>query len=179
MSYIIPKEELTLTDQKAFRSMAVDRAVARAIALKIAGVPSELNVRAFENILDAGTALEQWNTAALAAVGTAYSLFQAVTAVTLSTNKLAVFYGVAIETTPSPISLLTIRSGGATGNITAEFDTEQLATCDVVAGYFSEPVVIDPSRFFAVQGMCRIATGTFARIQLKALIVEPVGQRIA
>jgi hypothetical protein len=179
MSYIIPKEELTLTDQKAFRSMAMDRAVARAISLKIAGVASELNVRAFENILDAGTALEQYNTAALAAVGTAYSVFQTVGAPTLAANKLAVFYGVAIETTPLPVSLLTFRSGGVNGNIIAEFDLEQLATCDVVAGYFTEPVVIDPTRMFAIQATARTATGVLARIQLKAFIVEPVGQRIA
>jgi len=179
MSYIVPKEELTITDQYKYRSDAINAAIKRALELKIATNSGELNVRSFENILDAGTALEQYNTAALAAVGTAYSCFQAVAAPILAANKLAVFYGVAIETTPSPVSLLTFRSGGAGGNIIAEFDLEQIATCQVVAGYFSEPVVIDPTRNFAVQVTARIATGVLARVQLKAFIVEPAGQRIA
>lgn len=179
MSYIIPKDELTLTDMRAFRDAAINAGIARAVALKIASTPKELTVRCFENIFDAATALEQWNTAALAAVGTAYSCFQAVAAPTLAANKLAVFYKVGVETVPIPVSLLTFRSGGAAGNITSEFDLEQLINGEVTEGYFSEVQVIDPQRQFAIQVTCRIATAALARIQLGGFIIEPVGQRIA
>lgn len=181
MSYIIPKDELTLTDMKAFREMAINAGIARAVALKIASTPKELVVRSFENIFDAGQAAANdfWQTAALAVVGTAYSCFGAVAAPTLAPNKLAVFYKVGIETVPIPVSLLTFRSGGALGNITSEFDLEQLINGWVTEGYFSEVQVIDPQRQFAVQVTCRIATGALARIQLGAFIIEPIGQRIA
>ena len=177
-SFLIPKSELTLTDQKNYMAAAVASGLQRA-SEKLNVSQSELMVRHFENILDAGAAADQWRTAALAAVGTAYSCFQAVGAPTLANNKVAVFYKVGIETTPLPISLLTFRSGGAAGNIKAEFDCEQLVNSQEVEGYFSFVVPVDPTETFAVQALCRIATGAFARVQLGAFIIEPKGQRIA
>lgn len=177
--YLIPKDELSITDQKNFRTAAVNAAIARAVDLKIASSSRELSVRPFECILDAGAALDQWNTAALAVVGTAYSVFQAVAAPTLAANKLAVFFKVGIETAPSPVSLLTFRSGGAAGNIIAEVDTEQIINGLTPEGYFSECIVIDPTRMFAIQVLARIATGVLARIQMGAFVVEPAGQRVA
>jgi CRISPR/Cas system endoribonuclease Cas6 (RAMP superfamily) len=138
-----------------------------------------VDVREFQPILDAGAALDQWNTAALAVVGNAYSCFQAIAAPVLAANKLAVFYRVQIETVPLPVSRLIFRSGAAAGNILAEFDLEQLACEQVMVGYFSEPVVIDPTTTFAAQVLCRIATGVLARVQLGALIFEPAGSLIA
>ena len=139
----------------------------------------ELLVRHAENILDFGTALDQWNTAALAAVGTAYSVFQAIGAPTMANNKLAVLYKIGIETIPVPVSLLTIRSGGATGNIKAEYDLEQIVNGLELEGYVSEPVPFDPTETLAIQVLARIATGVLARIQLGMYVIEPKGQRIA
>ncbi len=179
MSFLLPKDEVTLTDLKAFRTAAVEAGIERALFLRMVTSKEELNVRQFENIFDVAAALDQWNTAALAAVGTAYSVFQAVAAPTLAANKLAVFYGVGIETVPFPVSLLTFRDGPAAGNIRAEFDLERMVNSESQEGFFSEPVVIDPNRQFAVQVTARIATGVLARVQLFCLIVEPAGQRIS
>ena len=178
MSFLIAKDELTLTDMRNFRAAAEEAGVARAMQ-KLTRTRDELLVRSFENILDAGAALDQWNTAALAVVGTAYSVFQAVAAFALANNKVVVFYKVGVETLPFPVSLLTFRKGGAAGNIKAEFDLEQLVNGNTLEGYFSEPVVYDPTDLIAVQVLSRIATGVLARVQLGAWIVEPVGQRIA
>jgi hypothetical protein len=153
----------------------MDRAVAKALASD----KGQLMARQPQNILDFGTALEQWNTAALAVVGTAYSCFQAVAAPVLAANKLAVFYGVAIETVPVPVSRLTFRAGGAAGNIIAEYDLECLISQQEIAGYFSDPVVIDPTAPFAAQVTCRIATAVLARVQLWGYIVELSGQNIS
>ena len=180
MSYIIPKGEITLTDMKKFRHDAEDAAIDRAVDLKVAPSREQLSVRGFENVLDAGTATEQWNTAPLLLINTPYSIFTlAVPAPTLPANRLAVFYKVGIETVPVPVSLLTFRTGGFVGNIIAEFDLEQIINSLEMEGFFSQPVVIDPQTLFSIQVTSRIATLVFARVQLGGLIVEPVGQRIA
>lgn len=179
MSFILPKGDVTLTDAKNFRNAAVEMGISEALKRGIAANKSELNVRGFENVLDAGAALDQWNTAALATVGTAYSCFQAVAAPILAANKLVVWYKVGVETIPLPVSLLTIRSGGAAGNILAEYDLEQLVNGHETEGYFNEPIVFGPTRQFAIQVLCRIATGVLARVQLGGWIIEPAGQLIA
>lgn len=177
-SYIIPKGELSLSDITRQRIEVIAGGKARC-AKKLGVSENELMVRHAECILDFGAALDQWNTAALAAVGTAYSVFQAIPAPTLANNKLAVFYKVGVETVPFPVSLLTFRSGGAAGNIKAEFDLEQIVNGLETEGYFSEPIPIDPTELFAVQVLARIATGVLCRLQLGCYIFEPKGQRIA
>ena len=177
--YIIPKDDLTLTDRQRFRMEAKAAGVERAMDKLAVRASEELDVRGFENALDAGAALDQWRTAALAVLGTRYSCFQAVAAPTLANNRVAVFYKVAVETIPFPVSLLTFRRQGAVGNIVAEFDLEQLVCADQQEGYFTKPVVFDPTDIFAVQVMARIATGVFARVILGAWIIERKGNLIA
>lgn len=206
-NYILPIDGLSLSQQSEYKMKAIAAGLARATEkgigvigndeipgygsigttsakaaailekLRSGWVPRSMDIRDFQNILDAGTALDQWNTAALAVVGTNYSCFQAIAAPTMGNNKLAVFYGVNIETVPGPVSRLTFRSGG--GNNLAMFDLEPLYTQDRQAGFFTEPVVIDPTITFAALVMARIATGVLARVQLGAFIVEPAGQTIA
>lgn len=177
-SYIIPTDELSLSDMKGFRVKAVQAALNRG-ASKLGVGTDELVVRNIENILDIGATLDQWNTASLAVLGTQYSVFQAVPAVTLANNKLAVLYKVGVETVPFPVSLMTVRSGGASGNIIAEYDLEQIVNAREQEGYVSEPVPFDPTQAFAIQVTARIATGAYARVQLGMYLVEPKGQRIA
>jgi len=78
MSYIVPKGELTLTDIRNFRNGSVEAGIKASLDLKLATAASELNVRGFENVFDVGAVLDQWRTAALAVIGTRYSVFQAV-----------------------------------------------------------------------------------------------------
>ena len=180
MSWIIPKDECTLTEMKSFREKAMAAGVARASS-KLGQRADELTVLQMSQIVDVAAALEQWNTAALAVLGNQYSVFQAggAGAPVLAQNRLLVFYGIAIETFPCPVSRLTIRSGGIAGNILAEYDLEQIVNADTVEGYFDQPVCIDPTMTFAVQVTCRIATGLIARVQLKNWLILPAGQRTA
>lgn len=208
LNTILPIGSMTLTDQKDYRMMAIAAGIERAAEKKIGSVadeipgfrgapdadarvaailrflkggnlPGSIDIREFQPILDAGAALDQWNTAALAAVGVNYSCFQAIAAPVMAANRLAVFYKVGIETVPLPVSRLTFRSGGAAGNTVAIFDLEQLVNRLETEGYLSEPVVFDPTMTFAVQVMARIATGVLARVQLGGLIFEPAGQVVA
>ncbi len=196
--YIVPADLMTISDMKDYRVGALASGIKRCLELKI-GVPqpdfeglsvsqikalvskqmwpSQLDVFEFQNILHAGTALDQWNTAALAVVGTAYSMFQAIAApaAALRNNKVTVFYGVTIETIPNPISRIIFRRNNATGLTIGEFDVEMLGSMDKLMGFFSEPIVIDNDVAFAAQVLARIATGAAARVQLMSFIFEPAG----
>jgi len=207
-NYLIPIGSMTLSDQKSYRLAALASGLERCQVKSIGDLnsdipglasisdtgkrvqlivnylmqgnwPRSVDVREWQNIADAGAALDQWNTAALAVVGTNYSMFQAIAAPTLAPNKLAVFYGVITETIPVPVSRLTFRRGGAAGNTIGVFDLELLASRQELIGYFSEPVVIDPNSVFAAQAMARIATGVLARMQLMNFVFEPAGQIVA
>jgi hypothetical protein len=177
-SFILPKGELTATDTRNFREAAIAAGLSRA-SVKLGVAQDELVVRQFYCLLDAGTALEQWNTAALAVVGTAYSVFQAIAAPILAQNKLAVFYGCGVETAPCPVGLLTFRSGGAAGNIKAEFDLERIVNSLETEGYFSMPIPWDPTEQMAIQATARIATALLARLQVYGFLIESIGARIA
>lgn len=182
MSVLLAKDELTLSDMRAFRDAAVNAAVERAVNLRIAPTAGQLTYRPFLPTLDAGVgvAIDQWRTAALVApIGTDYTLFVGVINPVLAVTQVAVFFKVGLEETPSPVSKLLFRTGGAVGNITAIFDLEQIINGDVMEGYFSEPVVIEPSELWAAQVRTRIATGAFTRVQLGGYVVEPVGRTIA
>ena len=183
---------VSLVNQQTARTAAIKAGFQRCLAKKIGdaadisavlaqGAPNanSVDVREFQPILDAGTTLDQWNTAALAAVGTAYSVFQAITAPQLANNKLVVFWGIQVETVPLPVSRVIFRSGSATGNLIGMYDLEQMVTRQEGFGFFSTPVVIDPSLTFAVQVLCRVATGVIARVQLAGYVFEPTGQTLA
>ena len=210
LNFVLPTGSMTLTDQKEYRQGAIAAGIERAadkgignisdeipgvanvtnravrvqaiLAYLLAGhVPPSIDIREMQLIVDIpAIVLDQWNTAALAVVGTAYSVFQAVAAPVLAANRLAVFYKVGVEAAaPIPVSRLTFRSGGAVGNIIGMFDLEQLVNRLETDGYFSEPVIIDPTATYAVQVTCRVATGVFARVQLGCFVFEPAGTVIA
>ncbi|MDD5700427.1 MAG: hypothetical protein PHU23_00130 [Dehalococcoidales bacterium] len=139
--------------------------------------PASIDVREFQPILDAGTALDQWNTAALAAVGTEYSIFQAIAAPAgaLRNKKLVVWYKVQIETIPCPVSRLVFRRNAAGGIPMAQFDLEQLVTGQKVDAYFSTPQIWLPTLTYAINVMCRIATGAVSRVIPGNFVFEPAG----
>lgn len=160
-----------------------------AASLKSGMTPKSLDVREMQPVLDAGVVLpanDSWLTAALAVVGVAYTCFGGaapIVAPVNPANRIIVFWKAGVETAGFPVGRLTFRSGGAAGNILAMFDLEQLVNWVVPEGYFSEPVVIDPTLTYAVQvfnrGVVGVATGVVARVQLGAFVFEPAGQTIA
>lgn len=172
---MIGRDDLTTSQREQFRNRAIQAGRDYAVRKAIATDPKALDARDWQNVIDAGTALEQWRTAALAVVGTAYTCFQAVGVPVLAANKVAVFYAVGIEDVPLPVSQLIFRTGGATGNILYQMDLERMVNNLECVGYFSEPVVIGPTQPFAVQVVARLATGVFARVQLFAYTIEPKG----
>lgn len=110
--------------------------------------------------LVAPPAIDSWLTAPLAAVGVAYSCFQAIAAPVLVQNRLMVGWGVSVDSAavPLPVSRLIFRRTGVAGSIQAQFDMEPMMVRQEVDAFFSEPVVIDPQVPFAIQVVCRNAT---------------------
>lgn len=150
--------------------------------IKAGNWPDSLDVKDLENsLVDLVVAplLDQWNTAALAAIGGAVSCFQGVAAPQLQDTKLAVFWRVSILTIPLPVSRLIFRTGGAAGNILAQFDLEQIGSKDTLEGIFSEPVVIDPRQVFAAQVLTSILTGAAAQVILDCFVLEQAGRTVA
>lgn len=127
-----------------------------------------------------GTGADMWLTAALAAVGTPYSCFQAIAAPQLIQGRLMVCYAVSVESAvvPMPVSRLLFRRGGAAGNIQAVFDLEPMGVRQETDAFLSEPVVIDPMEIFAIQVLCRaIAAATIVHIH--NFLFESTGSIIA
>jgi len=195
---------MTLTDQKEYRMNAITAAIERASQKKIGSVadeipgysllasmgqrieailgwlkqgntPKSIDVREPQPTLDFACTIDDWQTPALAAVNTFYTIFNGVVAPTLNAVRIAVWYGVAVETAAFPVSRLTWRTGGAAGNIIAEFDLEQLINRLESIGFFSEPVIFDPTLPYSGTVRCRIATALLSRVQPMGFIVEPAG----
>jgi len=131
--------------------------------------PRSIDQRELAPLTDfvAAAAQDSWLTAALAAVGTAYTALGALVAYTLPAGRLMVCYAVSVESAvvPMPVSRLIFRRGGAAGNIQAQFDMEPMGVRWEVDAFLSEPVVIDPQDLFAIQVLCRaIAPATIVHI---------------
>lgn len=178
MSYIIPKDECTLSEQRAFKEKAMQAGIARLVD-KYGGTADEYVAREIDPIADAGSALEQWNTAVLAVVGTSYSCYQGIPSPTLAANKEGVYYGVSITTAPVPVSRLRFRHGGIAGNIIGVFDLERIINARTVEGYFSQPIPWDPQSQQTVEVVCSIATGAICRVVLWNWLIEPIGPTIS
>lgn len=184
-SYVIPTEELTLTDIKQARADATAAGIKRAMALKIATSEDGLLVRECDNVIDFGCGVGGWLTMPLLVAGNLYSVFAtavpaALTPV-LAVNRIAVFYKVGIETAPTPVDQLNFREGVAAGTTYAVFDLEGLATKLVPDGYFTYFPVYDPQRTLNVVVRCRIVlgVGVQARVRLGCFIIEPTGPVIS
>lgn len=176
--FIIPVDELSLSDKKAFRAGAIAAGITRAVRTGAIAGPDQCVVRHADPVTDFGMAAGGWVTAALAVAGTAVSAMNALTP-TLANNRVAVFYGIAVETFPIPINLLSFREGAAAGTTYAVFDVEQLVTMQQQMGYFSTPIVYDPQRVLNIVVTPRIATGVTARVWLGCYIIEPGGPVIS
>jgi hypothetical protein len=203
-TYIIPIGSMTLTDQKEYRIKAIAAGIEYCTQKKIGTVsdeipgysvlnqrqaridtitdwlqkgntPQSIDVREPQPAGDFACTVDDWQTPALAAVNTFYTIFNGTATPTLNAVRCAVWYGVAVETAGFPVSRLTWRKTGAAGNIIAEFDLEQLINRLENIGYFSEPVIFEPTLPYSGTVRCRIITGAICRVQPMGFLFEPAG----
>jgi hypothetical protein len=145
--------------------------------------PRTIDARELAPLTDlvVAAAQDSWLTAAFAAVGTAYTCLNAVAAPQLNQGMLLVCYGVSVESAavPMPASRLIFRRGGAAGNIQAQFDMEPMGVRMEPDAFFSEVVIFEPRQTFAIQALCRNATGAGVRIHVHNFLFEESGDVIA
>ena len=155
MSFIVPTNECTLSDLKAFRGAAVEAGISQALAHGIARERSGLVVRHALPFTDFGTLavngwqIEAYRNPVIAAAGWG-SIFDGsasplVAAPTLAPTKVAVFFKFADYTAAPVINGVRFRIGGTgastLGTFFMQLETGAKLEPDV---YFSEPIVYAP-----------------------------------
>jgi hypothetical protein len=185
MSILIPSDQLTLTDKKQRRADVVMAGQKAIIDKAICSDPNQVDYRMAQNIFDFGTTgREQWLTATLVAINAQYSVFTTLVAPLvglapqLANTKVAVFWGVAVNTTPNPVSLLSLRQGpNLASHVTtfATYNLEDLESELTMEGYFSIPIVYYPLDWINIVVTSKIATGAQAAVVLYCTIFERRG----
>ncbi len=190
MSYVIPTNELTLTDIKSFRGAAIEKGIERALALGIARVREELVAREAYPLDDLGVvALNGWVTneylsmviPAANAWCSAFS-FGALPGAQhqLATTQIAVFYKFA-DTEQNPVVTgVRFRKGAAGATTLASFflqlPTEAKLEPDV---YFNEPIVYDPQSWLFIEIYPTGNMGNQESIPFGCFIIEPTGGTVS
>jgi len=172
---LIPSNDLSLTRREALRLGAVD-AAERMARDRVSSI-GEFIARPPQLIADFGCALDQWNTAALAVVGTAVSVFQAVVAPPVGLRQVVVWYKVSLE--GANVSFLIFQEGAAGRTTFSVVNLEELYSKLETEGYFSEPIVYPPGSVMRITVIPRIATGVIERVTLGGYIIEPSGPQIS
>lgn len=189
MSYVIPTNELTLTDIKAFRGAAVEAGIARALALGLARDRAELVVREAFPLADLGGAAAGWNTEnylsmVIPAVNAWCSAFSTGalpgTQRQLATTQVAIFYKFADVAANPVVNAVRYRVGAAGASTKTSFflqlPTQAKLESDV---YFSEPVIYDPQSWLYIEIYPTGNLGGQEPIPMGCFIVEPLGGTIS
>ncbi len=189
MSYVVPTNELTLTDIKMFRSAAIEAGITRALALGIARSRDELVVRGALPFTDFGGAaigwtIEQYRNPVIAAAGWG-SAFDAgalpAFAPTLANSKVAVFYKFADFTAAPVVTGVRFRVGGTGATTRASFfqQLEMGAKLEPDV-YFTEPVVYDPQDVVYIELYYDAAQAALAeQFAFGCYIVERLGATVS
>jgi hypothetical protein len=187
MSYIVPTNELTLTDIKAYKAAAVRAGITRALALGLAREESELVVRYALPLTDFpnGWTIEQYRNPAIAAAGWG-SVFDGgalpAFAPALANTKVAVFFKFANYTAGGGNMMgVRFRVGGtgATTKATFHFQLEAFSKMEPDV-YFTEPVVYDPTDVVYIEGYYNGITGALGEgFAFGCFIVERLGANVS
>jgi len=185
MSYIVPTNELTLTDIKAFRASAIEAGISRALALGLARTREELVARAMLPATDLGVAigwaLEQYRNPVIAAAGWG-SVYDVAQGPTLAVNKVAVFFKFANYSAAPVMSGIRFRVGGtgATTKAVFMFQLELGAKLEPDV-YFTEPVVYDPQDVVFLEAYYTAATAALVgqNFAYGAFVIERAGANVS
>jgi len=184
LTYVIPTEEIALSEQGQRRQAAILAGKNRAAKLWNQPI-GNLVARDEDYVQDFITpatpalvaGLSGWLSMPFAAAGAWYSLFAnntpAAIAPVCPTNQIWVFYKVSILTLagPDPVSMLQFRTGTA-ANLKYQFNLENLYGKQVQDGYFSLPVTYENPEIATVQARSRVLLGIGCRIKLGTFIIE-------
>lgn len=191
MSYVVPTNELTLTDIKTYKTAAVRAGIVRALALGLARTEEELIVRqALPNTdFPLGWFQEEYRNPVVAAAGWGcpFDLNLAGAGVlpgnapVLANSKVAVFYKFADYTAAPVVTGVRFRVGGTgattKGIFQIQLDTNSKLEPDI---YFTEPVVYDPQDVVFIELYYTAAVGVGAeQFAFGCFITERAGSNVS
>lgn len=188
MAYSVPVGELTKTDIKNYKRIAVDAGISRALALGIARDRKELTVRDAYPHLDFGAAgvgwlAENYVTGVIAAAGWG-SPFSAgalpANAPLLARTKVATFYKFGVSDAMPMIVGLRFRLGAAGASTLASFFFQLETTLTLEPEiYFSEPIVYQPEDVVYIEALFAGAVAVGERCPFGCFIVERLGATVS
>ena len=143
-SYIVPVDNMTLTDQKSYKQKAMAAGLARMIDLKLATTMEDLLIRAIRPNADFGVGVgaaaeENWRFNL--AVG---ANANAITVAVRPANEIIVFFGIDNWDANPEVTMVTFKTAAAGGTTKMMVDTQLCRGYLNSAGFLSEPVVYDP-----------------------------------
>ncbi len=206
VSYVLPTDRMTLTDEKEHRHKAILAGLKVAVnhgwanqtdydlyagRLPLPGPggapgsgpgvvqsPATVDIRELQPTLDLGAVLDSWTTAPLLLVNGFYALPAGVAAFGVPGNRVYVFYKVGTEAAfPIPVSRIRFQVGQ--GNFRGVFDLEPLFTHDIIEGYFSEPMIYATPELITISVRARIAPRLGVIVYLGAVVIEVGGGVVA
>ncbi len=172
---LVPGNDVTPTSKSKHRQDALD--AAEAMARDRVASQGEYIARPPQLIADFGCVLDQWNTAALAIIGNAYSVFQAVVAPAVGLRQVIVWYKISSEA--ANVSFVIFQEGAQGRTTFAVLNMEELYAKQETEGFLSEPIVYPPGSIMRITAVCRIVTGAPERLTLGGFVVEPTGPQIS
>ncbi len=183
-STLIPVDELTLTDIKAFKEATIRAGVARAVFKALGANENELAIRDIRPLIDFpvtwAAQVDRWllpaTPAAIAAGTMSVWINEA-----LPVGRVLAIYGVAVESATPECSIMLLRSGPAgQGRTAAVIELEKLYTKMNSDGFLAEPVTYDPQETVYIQVYNRIAIAAAGTIiQLKGYIIEAKQEQVS
>jgi hypothetical protein len=182
-SNFIPSDEMSVTDKREMKNMAMKAGMTRALFKGFGSNPAELAVREIRPSIDLPTAFaagDRWifpaTPGAVAAFTTTVWINERV-----PVNTILVFYGVALESANPQISEILFRSGpNGAGRTAGVFNVESCYTKMESDGYLSMPITYDDQETIYVQVINRIAVPAAGTIvTLRGYAIEPRRQQVS
>lgn len=174
--FLIPTNELTLSDIRAYRAQAKAALIERAKLKGIVTQDSELVIRDGIPGIDITVvpATQFWLTGALVAA-TLYTYVNAALAV----NRLAAFYKVCVEqAAPASTAQIYFQRGPTGATTIGVIEVEPLYTKMETEGYLSEPVIYDNAETMFIRIFPRLASAG-ERVSFGVFVAEPVGNLVS
>ncbi len=178
-SFLVPVDNLTLTDQRTYKALAISRGVERYMELRLATSVKDLVVRTIRPNADFGVGVgaaaeENWRFN-LAAAGLNAN---AITVLARPANQIVVFFGIDNWDANPEVTLVTFKTAVAGGTTKMMVDTQICRGYINSAGFLSEPVVYDPQEDILVDIAADAISATQQCI-FNGYIIEKRGQVIS
>jgi len=190
MSYVVPVNELSLADRKAYLEGAKEAGILRALALGIARVREELLVREALPHVDLWDGVSGYSitdyyitrNAFPAVVGTWALVYNTavLTAPALARTRVAVFYKIADADQDPQVTGVRFRVGATGATTKASFFIQLPIDIKLEPEVFlSEPVVYDPEDIMFIEWVARVATPAPEELSFGCFIIERTGGTVS